>query len=125
MTATLTERLNSDWAARKASGVLSPTYLEGWTGCSERPPAESQWMVVPWVDFKLPLPEEDMSYRSTEIIFPEVTEVFVPRTPLGRKLLSLRIRAIKAGMRLLSADEVLEEVKRRRGELEDNEADVH
>ena len=125
MTATLTEPLNSDWTAREAYGVLSPTYLEESTGFSERIPAESQRMVVPWVDFKLPLPEEYMSYRSTETIFPEVTEVFVPHTPLGKKLLSLRIRAIKAGMRLLSADEVLEEVKRRRGELEDNEADVH
>ncbi len=124
MTATLTEPLNSNWAASKAAGVLSPTYLEEWTGYSERLPAESQRIVVPWVEFKWPLPEENMSYRSTEII-PEVTEEFVPRTPLGRKLLSLRIRAIEAGMKLLSADEVIEEVRRRRGEIGDDEADVY
>jgi len=125
MTVTLTERLKSDWAARKASGVLFPTYLEEWPGYSERLLTESQRRAVLWVNFVLPLREEDMSYRSTEIIFPEVTEVFVPRTPLGRKLLSMRIRAIEAGMRLLSADEVMEEVRRRRGELEDDEADVY
>jgi hypothetical protein len=73
----------------------------------------------------LPLRDEDMSYRSTKIIFLEATEAFVPRTPLGKKLLSLRTRASAAGMRLLSADEVLEEVKRRRGELGGDEADVY
>jgi len=41
-------------------------------------------------------------------------ETFVPRTLLGRKLLSLRNRAIRSGMRLLNVDEVLGEVKRRR-----------
>ena len=40
---------------------------------------------------------------------------FVPRTDLGRKLLELRKRGIDEGMRLLSQDEVLEEVRRRRG----------
>lgn len=124
MTLTLTERLTSDWAARKTSGVLFPTYVEEWPGYSERLLTESQRRALLWVNFVLPLREEDMSYRSTEIIFPEVIEAFVPRTPLGRKLLSLRIQAIQAGMKLLSVDEVLEEVRKRRGELEDNEADV-
>lgn len=123
MSATLTERLNSDWAARKTYGVLSLKYLEEGTDYSL--PTEKYRRADPWIKFVLSLPEEDMSYRSTEIIFPEVTEVFVPHTPLGEKLLSLRIRAIEAGMKLLSADEVLEEVKRRRGEPEDDEADVH
>jgi len=125
MTVTLTERLTSDWVAKKASGVLFPTYLEEGTGYSERHLAKSQRIAALWVDFVLPLREEEMSYRSTEIIFPEVTEPFVPRTPLGRKLLSLRLRAIQAGMRLLTEDEVLEEVRRRRGELEDDEADLY
>jgi len=125
MTVTLTERLTSDWAARKASGVLFPTYLEEWTGYSKRLLAESQRRAALWVNFVLPLREEDMSYRSTEIIFPEATETFVPRTPLGRQLLFLRLQAIQAGMRLLTEDEVLEEVRRRRGELEDDEADLY
>lgn len=125
MTMTLTERLTSEWDARKATGVLFPTYLVEWSGYGERLPTESQRRDASWVELRLPLPEEDISCRSTEIIFLEATEAFVPRTPLGKKLLSLRTRAIAAGMRLLSADEVLEEVKRRRGELGDDEADVY
>jgi len=39
-------------------------------------------------------------------------------------LASLRRRAVASGMRLLSEDEVLEEVRRRRGELENDEADL-
>ena len=125
MNMTLTEQLTSDWAARMTSGVLFPAYLEEWPGYSEPLFTESRRRAALWVNFVLPLREEDMSCPRTEIIFPEVTEAFIPRTPLGRKLLSLRIRAIEAGMRLLNADEVLEEVRRRRGELEDEEADVY
>jgi len=125
MTVTLTERLTSDWAARKAIGVFSPIYPQELPGYSEHLLTESWRRAASWVNFVLPAREEDMSYRSTEIICPEMTEEFVPRTPLGRKLLSLRIQAIRAGMRLLSADEVLEEVRRRRGELEADEADVY
>ena len=51
----------------------------------------------------------------------EPAGVSVPRTTLGRKLLDVRNRAIKSGIKLLSADEALEEVRRRRGELEDDE----
>jgi hypothetical protein len=39
-----------------------------------------------------------------------------PRTELGRHLLALRERAIANGMRLLSQEEVLAEVRQRRGE---------
>ena len=46
---------------------------------------------------------------------------FVPGANLGRKLLELRKRAIDEGMRLLSEDEVLEEVRRQRGEQDDDE----
>jgi hypothetical protein len=46
---------------------------------------------------------------------------FIPRSDLGRKILELRKRAIDEGMRLLSEDEVLEEVRRRRGEQDDDE----
>ena len=45
----------------------------------------------------------------------------IPRSDLGRKLLELRKRAIDEGMRLLSEDEVLEEVRRQRGEQDDDE----
>jgi len=36
------------------------------------------------------------------------------KTELGKKLFALRVRAIKEGIKLLSEDEVLEEVARRR-----------
>jgi hypothetical protein len=125
MMGTLTERLANYWAAGTTCGVLFPTYLAQWSGYGERLPTEGQRMAVSWVEFRLPLPDEEISYPSTEIGFLQRTKAFVPRTALGRKLLSLRTRAIEAGMRLLSADEVLEEVKRRRGELRGNEADVY
>jgi hypothetical protein len=47
-----------------------------------------------------------------------------PKTALGKRLLALRSKAISAGMKLLTEEEVLEEVKRRRGELEDDEANL-
>ena len=46
---------------------------------------------------------------------------FKPKTELGKKLYALRMKAIASGMKLLSQDEVLEEVKRRRGETAENE----
>ncbi|GEM_PF-981022 len=125
MTVTLTERLTSDWAAETTFGVLLPRYLQEWPGSSERPLPEDRRRAAQWVNLVLPVREEDMSSRSTKVVFPEITEEFVPRTPLGRKLLSLRTRAIQAGMTLLSADEVLEELRRRRGEIEDDEANLY
>jgi len=75
-----------------------------------------------------PLPVEDASYQRTRAIFsafsPTIKNGFIPRTPLGRKLLSLRSQAIQKGMKLLSADEVLEETKLRRGELVENEKNL-
>lgn len=42
-------------------------------------------------------------------------EDFKPQTELGKRLLEIRQRAIAKGMRLLSWDEVNEEVRQRRG----------
>jgi hypothetical protein len=50
---------------------------------------------------------------------------FTPRTEFGRRLCALRNKAIAAGMKLLSAEEVLEEVKRRRGEINADETNLH
>jgi hypothetical protein len=49
---------------------------------------------------------------------------FVPRTEFGKRLVALRAKAMASGMRLLSEDEILEEVRRRRGELQENETDL-
>ena len=51
--------------------------------------------------------------------------LFTPRTELGKRLSALRAKAVYAGMKLLSEEEVLEEVKRRRGELKENEKDLY
>ncbi|MBI4319704.1 MAG: hypothetical protein HY675_14545 [Chloroflexi bacterium] len=48
-----------------------------------------------------------------------------PRTELGRRLLALRARALTAGMRLLGEGEVLEEVRKRRGEVKTDDTHVH
>jgi len=40
-----------------------------------------------------------------------------PRTALGEKLIALRNQAIAKGLRLLNADEITEEILRRRGEI--------
>jgi hypothetical protein len=48
----------------------------------------------------------------------------IARTPLGQRLMALRESAIAAGMRLMSEDEILEEVARRRGELQSNDTDL-
>jgi hypothetical protein len=40
-----------------------------------------------------------------------------PKTALGKKLMDLRNQAIAKGLTLLDADEIIEEVSRRRGEV--------
>jgi hypothetical protein len=40
-----------------------------------------------------------------------------PKTALGKKLMELRNQAIAKGLTLLDADEIIEEVSRRRGEV--------
>lgn len=44
-----------------------------------------------------------------------VGRLFRPKSRLGGKLVAIRKKAIQAGIKLLSSDEVLEEVKARRG----------
>jgi hypothetical protein len=49
----------------------------------------------------------------------QMEEDFNPKSELGKQLWEIRQRAIAKGMKLLSQDEILEEVRRRRGELDD------
>jgi len=42
---------------------------------------------------------------------------YQPRTILGARLMAIREQAIAKGLRLLDADEVIEEMRRRRGEI--------
>lgn len=121
---TVTERLTADFVFKKACGVTFPPGLGTWGELSElRYPA----IISPWINFVLPVQKEESSFQVTEIWLPTETETreFIPRTPLGKKLIFLRKRAIASGMPLLDEDEVLEEVKRRRGETEYNETNLY
>ena len=51
----------------------------------------------------------------------EVTQVFAPRTPLGKKLWELRKKQLASGEPLLTLDEVRREVQTRRGGIADEE----
>ena len=42
---------------------------------------------------------------------------YQPKTALGERLMALRNQAIAKGLTLLDADEIIEEVRRRRGEV--------
>jgi hypothetical protein len=64
------------------------------------------------------------TFQSTEIFPSRWETVFAPRTDLGKSLYALRKKAINAGMKLISEEEILTEVKQRRGELEDSETDL-
>ena len=56
-------------------------------------------------------------------------EAYVPKTDFGRRLLALRDAAIKDGMKLMTVDEILQEIRDRRGDsdvyagLSDQEGD--
>lgn len=112
---TVTESLAMDFLVRGTHGVISALPSEFRAVDERRLPSEIPWRgLSPWINVILPVRKEESSYQITEISFAVESRPFVPRTPLGKKLLSLRNRAIASGMRLLSDDEVLEEVKRRR-----------
>lgn len=80
-----------------------------------------------WLCISVPLPEHQNSCQTTPVFAgggEGPPDRYLPRTPLGKRLIDLRRQAIRGGMRLLGEEEVLREVKRRRGELEGDEADL-
>lgn len=107
-----------------STGIVFPVPQESWCGSCERPeinyPRRTAWIAVVY-----PIGGEKSTSQATEVTPKEWEKGFVPRTALGMRLATLRTKAIAAGMRLLTEDEVLEEVKRRRGEIKDNEADLY
>jgi hypothetical protein len=121
---TLTECLTQDSQSRNTHAVaFSPAYRLR-VESNERRSGFSPETTL-WQDHILwPVGMERGSSQITVVSLPSKLEEFIPRTLLGSKLLALRNRAIASGMRLLSEDEVLEEVRHRRGELENGEADV-
>lgn len=99
-----------------------------------REPVESLWRAGKaatfsrpheWIEVMFPINTARMTSHATVVMLADWKFDYVPRTPLGKKLLALRAKAVSAGMELLSEDEVLEEVRRRRGGVEAGEADLH
>ena len=72
--------------------------------------------------FMSPVSREKGTTQVTKVISSKWETGFTPQTVLGKKLISLRKRHCCGATSQL--EEVLEEVKRRRGELEGDEADL-
>lgn len=86
----------------------------------EYPPSNSELKYntnKPWGYFEIP---SEIGIERSTITITDISlsgnAGFIPKTPLGKKLLALRENAIAEGMELLNEDEILEEVMRRRGE---------
>lgn len=123
MTATVS--LSNEIQKHISTGVLFPPSSKTRGALDERRTEVAYRTLSPWIVFVLPVGREHSTSQATEIIPADWETGFIPRTSLGNKLLALRTKAIAAGMKLLSEEEVLEELQRRRGELEDNETDVY
>ncbi len=80
---------------------------------------------ISWIIKVVPVSRNDDSCQVTKINLHSGSQTFIPRTALGKKLMLLRQRAIASGMKLFDEDEVLEETKRRRGELGSDDTNIH
>lgn len=99
---------------------------EDWFGMmDQRQEHAGRAVATPWIGFIKSLDKERSTWQSTEVFSSQWETVFTRQTDLGKRLYPLRAKAVAAGMKLLSEEEVLEEVKRRRGETEENEKDLH
>ncbi len=107
--------------------TLSSSTSREWPTYREPHPFLRTWGgTVPWHIITWPCSEEKMSRQTVGVVPLEAETSYRPRTPLGRRLMELRMQAIQKGMKLLSEDEILQEVKRRRGELkDDDEENIH
>jgi hypothetical protein len=121
-----TMALTNEIKARMTSSVLFPPLsdvwsdLLGWWRKADERPISPTWIV-----FSSPVEREKSTCQATEVFASRWEVSFTPRTTLGKRLYALRTKAIIAGMKILSEEEVLEEVKRRRGEIENNETNLY
>lgn len=106
--------------------VFLPIVWKGRTHLMERRQNLAPWKpAICGVVCIVPVAEQSSTCQTTQVSLSRWEREFTPRTELGRKLYALRMRAIASGMKLLSQDEVLEEVKRRRGETAGNETNLY
>ena len=122
-----TVTMTNEIIGRMSTGVMLPLSSDAWLDFGERRAVTDYKRIWRWIDFVYPVSGEKSTSQATEVIPSEWEREsdFIPRTALGKRLITLRTKAIAAGVRLLTEDEVLVEVKRRRGELEDEEADLY
>lgn len=123
---TLTECLTQNSQSRNTHAVAFTPAYGPWVGSNGRRsifgffPETTVWQGhILWSGSM-----EKGSWQTTVVTFSGERGAFIPRTALGAKLLALRNRAVASGMQLLSEDEILDEVARRRGEFENGESDV-
>ncbi len=68
---------------------------------------------------------EPEAEQADRIAGPAVEKEAPAKTPLGKKLMEIRARAIASGMDLLTQEEILSEIENRRGETPDGKtADI-
>lgn len=123
MTETMT--MANELSRRSSSGTVLPLYCEAWARSSEIREHIDYQRRPRWITIEFPIGIERSTSQATEVTLANWNVEFIPRTALGKKLLLLRKRAIASGIQMLSAEEVLEEVKRRRGELQNHETDLY
>lgn len=99
-TTTLLVGVASVWMAGLSSGVMLPN---------------ADAMKINTTVYK-PEFSQDASCQVSMIVPTSVRPAYVPKTALGKELAALRAEAIARGMRLLTADEISEEIAQRRGE---------
>lgn len=111
--------------SRMTGSSLFSSPWEGW----ERPGLVGQRREhapsINLIEYIRPVGSEKSSCQLLSVFQSGLETGFTPKTELGRRLYALRTKAVVAGMKLLSEDEVLAEVKRRRGEIENDETDLY
>ncbi len=124
MIGTLT--LTAQISGHMTGSHLFPFSWADWPGLADRSrEGTPRGPTVPWMVFIMPVEKEISTCQSTKVSLSEWEPVFTPRTDLGKRLYALRAKAVVSGMRLFAEEEVLEQVKRRRGEVEQDEKDLY
>lgn len=103
--------------SERYSCQASPHPWRTGAGHSAAPLIYLKVMGVPIMDVNLSIDASSSKSGATE-------SAFVPKTALVKKLLEIRNRAISKGMKLLSSEEISEEIKLRRGGIEVHEANL-
>ena len=65
-----------------------------------------------------PSPKWEIVPPANEVALVLEETSFVPRTSLGKRLYELRMTELRSGMKTLSDDEILDDIRRNRGDHE-------